>query len=364
MTYSNFSHPYRVDEATLNSAAGFPGVAQLVQLPQLPDDVRMLNVDPIVFTHAYFLLGQHPQRFVNDLTLYLNGVRPFFERSNAEGGISLPGDANADSRRRLSEDLGVCMAAYFMVSLFGATWESISQIPANTKLSQKRPDFQGFTSNGQRFLMEAKGTTGLKSVEKFLSKAIEQVKRYPEPAAAKIAIVSYLCADKRFFPSMSFVVDPPALPERIQPDLLTSRQLHFEKVLQFVGLADTAKEYMSALSCKLRAKDLSTRGEVQFRVETRLERQMDKLVMHYNEEKKGLNESSFQVGTSKHFIGRHIAQEDASVKVFLGVTEEALTQGLCFNANQYKLETGVSESDGVVTSIFGDGTVLQLSLEH
>lgn len=330
-------------------------------MPELPDNVRAILVNPVDFTHAYLLLGQHPQRFVNDLTLYLNGVRPFFERADANGGLSLPSDANADSRRRLSEDLGACMAAYFMVKVFGLSWESITQIPANTKLSKKRPDFQGFTATNQRFLFEAKGTTGLKSVEKFLSKAIDQVKDYPEPAEAKIAIVSYLSADDRFFPSTSFVVDPPALPEGFQPDVLTSKQLHFEKVLQFVGLTDTAKEYTSVLSSKLRASHLSEDGMATIRFSRRLARQIALFSMHFNAEKERLDLHTVRIGDFS-YIGRHIFQNQTRVKAFLGVSEATLNAGVQFDVTSQSIEAGVVEADGVLTSTFGDGTIFQLML--
>jgi len=337
MPYSNFHHPYRIDDVTLARAAGFPGNAQLLQLPQLPDNIRMLMVNPTVFTHTYLLLGQQPQRFVNDFSLYLNGVRPFFERADANGGISLPSYANADSRRRLSEDLGACMAAYFMVVVFGLTWESITQIPVNTKLSKKRPDFHGFTATNQRFLFEAKGTTGLHNVVKSLSLAMDQVKNYPEPAEAKIAIVSYLSADDRFFPSTSFVVDPPALPVGFEPDLLTSNQLHFEKVLQFVGLDDTAKEYVSMLSCKLNAKHVSAAGIVPPRITKRLLRQSAQLSAHFSSEKERLGMGSIQVGDAT-FVGRHVIQDRAPLKAFLGVSEAVLNAGMDFKILEQRIE--------------------------
>src|SRR5438876_6068448 len=236
-------HPYRIDAPTLERAASAAGSSRLLNSSQLPENVRFVAVNPAVFTHAYLLLGEHPQPFVSDLTLYLSTVRAFFERADAVGGINVPTGANSDSRRRLSEDLGVALAAFFMVEAFRLSWELISQIPQNSKLSKKRPDFQGYTATHQRYLFEAKGTTKLPTVEKTMSKALSQVKGYPESAEAKIAILSYLSADERFFPSTSFVVDPPALPEELKPDAETSRLLHFEKVLQYAGLPQTAKDY-------------------------------------------------------------------------------------------------------------------------
>jgi hypothetical protein len=52
MPYSNFHHPYRIDAATLARAAALPGNTQLIQVPELPDNVRALLVNPVDFTHA------------------------------------------------------------------------------------------------------------------------------------------------------------------------------------------------------------------------------------------------------------------------------------------------------------------------
>jgi hypothetical protein len=168
-----------------------------------------------------------------------------------------------------------------------------------------------------------------------------------------------LSADDRFFPSTSFVVDPPALPEGFQPDVLTSKQLHFEKVLQFVGLADTAKEYVTALSWKLRASRLSSEGEIPSRITTRIERQLELLSTHFGAEKERVGLRSLQIGDAT-FVGRHVVQSQAVVKAFLGVSESALNAGVQFGETSRRIETRVSESDGVYTSVFGDGTVLQL----
>src|SRR5207249_976613 len=109
-----FYHPLRLDTRILQ---GTPiQQAALQTRPEFAKSIRLLPIDPSIFTQAYLLLGNEPLRFTSDLSLYLSTVRTFFERVPAETGICIPGGANPDARRRLSEDLGVACAAFFMVS--------------------------------------------------------------------------------------------------------------------------------------------------------------------------------------------------------------------------------------------------------
>lgn len=356
-----FHHPYRIDAQTLTRAANAAGISRLLNSPQLPENVRFVSVNPAVFTHAYLLLGEQPQRFVSDLTLYLSTVRTFFERSDAVGGIYVPAGANPDSRRRLSEDLGVALAAFFMVEVFGLSWESISQIPQNTKLSKKRPDFQGFTTTSNRFLFEAKGTTKLQTVEKTMSKALTQVKGYPESAEAKIAIVSYLSADERFFPSTSFVVDPPMLPEEVKPDAETSRLLHFEKVLQFAGLPQTAKDYVSTLSHRLREKHRIDEGGVVSIARTRrIEGFEEELQQEFATESQPSGLETHRYHDSE-FLGRSSENAASKIKVFFGVQRKALEAGVKFDAVAQPPATRLTVTETEISSVFADGTLLHIS---
>jgi len=356
-----FHHPYRIDAPTLARAASAVGSTRLINSSQLPENVRFVAVNPAVFTHAYLLLGEQPQRFVSDLTLYLSTVRSFFERADAVGGINVPAGANSDSRRRLSEDLGVALAAFFMVEVFGLSWESISQIPQNSKLSKKRPDFQGYAAANHRYLFEAKGTTKLQTVEKTMSKALTQVKGYPETAEAKIAIVSYLSADERFFPSTSFVVDPPALPEEVKPDAETSRLLHFEKVLQFAGPPQTAKDYVSTLSHRLREKHRIDEGGAASVARTRrINGLQEELQEEFNTESQpnGLEIHRYR---DSEFLGRSSESSVSKIKVFFGVQRQALEAGVKFEAVAQPVMSGLSETETEISSVFADGTLLHVT---
>ncbi|MBI5773761.1 MAG: hypothetical protein HZA89_08470 [Verrucomicrobia bacterium] len=356
-----FHHPYRIDAPTLARAASAAGASRLLNSSQLPENVRFVAINPAVFTHAYLLLGEQPQRFVSDLTLYLSTVRTFFERADAVGGINVPAGANSDSRRRLSEDLGVALAAFFMVEVFGLSWKSVSQIPQNSKLSKKRPDFQGYTATSQRYLFEAKGTTKMQTVEKTMSKALSQVKSYPETAEAKIAIVSYLSADERFFPSTSFVVDPPALPEEVKADAETSRLLHFEKVLQFAGLPQTAKDYVSTLSQRLREKHrIDDAGAASVARTRRIEGLQEELRAEFVEESQPNALETHRYHDSE-FLGRSSESAVSKIKVFFGVQRQALEAGVRFEAVAQPLATKLTESETEINSLFADGTLLHVT---
>lgn len=356
-----FHHAYRIDAPTLARAMSAVGGNRLLSSSQLPESVRFLAVNPAVFTHAYLLLGEHPQRFASDLTLYLSTVRAFFERANAVGGINIPAFANSDSRRRLSEDLSVALAAYFMVEVFDLSWASISQIPQNSKLSKKRPDFQGYSPANVRFLFEAKGTTKLPSVERTMSKALSQVKGYPEPAEAKIAIVSYLSGDERFFPSTSFVVDPPALPEEVKPDAATSSLLHFEKVLQFAGLPQTAKEYVATLSQKLREQHrVEEGGSTSYARERRIRKFQDELRDSFLEESQPHAPHSIRFQDTDYF-GQTLASEKSSITTFFGVRRDVLEAGVAFESANLSQVSRLYFSENEITSIFPDGTILRLT---
>lgn len=360
MPANPFRHPFRIDAPTLRKAGLRPGGANLARIQEVPEDVRYLTINPAAFTHAYLLLGQSPLRFTTHLNYYLAGVNCFFDSTSATGCLEIPPEANTDIRRRLSEDLGVGLAAQFMVDVFGLGWDTITQIPNNAALSKKRPDFIGFTSDGQRYIFEAKGTTQFSGIEKAMSKAIGQVKSYPVGADSKFAIVSYLSADRRFFPSTSFVVDPPALPAIVKLDLETARLLHFEKSLQFVGMEELAVRYIVKLRNELSEK-------------RRLEAAPDRI--EYFREDRGAQEMQKRIEIDKGaaakeridgitYLGRTIRTSfpgDVHAQAFLGITPEAIDAGMKITASEKNGVTKVVESEERIVSTFTDGTVLRVS---
>lgn len=364
MLSTPFHHPYRIDDLTMQRVSALASFGNLLVNAQLPDSLRFLSLDPTVFTHAYLLLANNPQRF-DDVSYYLSTVNTFFERSDTVGGVRIPPTANSDIRKRLCEDLGVGLACYFMVNLFSVSWDSICQIPQNTKLSAKRPDFEGFGLGNERYLFESKGTTALRSVETFLSKAIEQVKAYPEESEARFAVVSYISADERFFPSTSFVVDPPSLPQGIEPDPETARRLHFEKVLQYVGLTELAKEYLEELSVKLAdARRGGREGRISWssvfpsrQLNLRLTTALKKHLVNLPAD---VGFFEFQ----EQFVGRFLRDSDTGIELFLGVAVSFLEAGINFREPNRRFEDQFIKTDRAVGSLFSDGTLMHITQER
>lgn len=307
-------HPVRIDAST--QAILKPSSALTKNIQALTGSY-FLNFSPAIFLHAYVLLGESPQRFGSDLSLYLATANTFFAKSSTvqTGFVSLVGITQTDAKKRLSEDLGVTLSSLFMVEAFGVTWDTIAQIPQNSKLSKKRPDFECFDGVENRHLFEAKGTTVLAGVDVALTKAIAQVKKYPEAANTKLAIVSFLSTDDRLFPSQTFVVDPPTLPDNIPPNKRVAQLLHGEKILQFAGLPQTSLAYIKALSVKLRAESAGNTQvaaiENRSNLSTKLNQEIEQNALQVR-----------QIGNVL-FVGRYIF-DSQGVRIFVGVTRRQL----------------------------------------
>jgi hypothetical protein len=344
----SFQHPVRLDEKTQAVLSPSSAINAVIGGPS---GSYVLEFSPTVFVHAYALLGGNPQRFGLDLSLYLATINAFFDRGSivSKGHLSLDGIGTSDAKKRLAEDMGVALSALFMVEGFGVTWDSIAQIPQNSKLSKKRPDFEGFDKQGSRYLFESKGTTVLGSVESAMHKAIEQVKKYPEAASSKLAVVSYLCADYRFFPSQTFVVDPPALPDNIPPTKSVAQLLHGEKVFQFAGLPETANKYVKTLS---KALNSVAKGDGSLSDFGKSKVVVDNLSTELN--RGGFRERS--VG-NKTFIGRRLVGMSDRFSVFLGAERRKL-DALALLEPADGVEVNSGSQDDSFHSVFSDGTCL------
>jgi hypothetical protein len=57
------------------------------------------------------------------------------------------GITQTDTKKRLSEDLGVALSSLFMAEAFGVTWDTIAQIPQNSKLSILKRQTQNWQSS-------------------------------------------------------------------------------------------------------------------------------------------------------------------------------------------------------------------------
>lgn len=320
------------------------------------DSPLLFAIDPLIFTHAYMLLGSDASKFGHDLSLYLSTVKCYFERTGDTKTLCLA-PSSQDARRRLAEDLGVAFASLFVVHGFQARWQTMSQIPLNNTLSKKRPDFQAFDGGGKRILFEAKGTSIPGKIENALGKAIGQVKGYPENAAQKLAIVSFLSADPRIFDSATFVVDP-AMPEITPPDEQTSIWLHYERALQFAGFGKTANAYLRALARSLRDRRAGDTEEIsRFAPPTR--RPASELETIFNEEAQRAEQMPFR---NNRFIGRRIthATEDGKFQLFLGISESIIETLLQIETLPTFEKTEEYAGEGL--SAFDDGTLLHISL--
>lgn len=345
----------KMDEATI-SLLGNQLPPEISKVNSSIKSPLLFNVDPIQFTHAYKLLGANSSQFGYDLSLYLATVNTYFENSGEHQPLQIP-QCSQDFKKRLSEDLGVAMAALFMVKAFNIDWRTISQIPANNKLIKKRPDFEAFDYSGRRFIFEAKGTTRPSSVETCLTNAIEQAKGYSEAAERKLAIVSFFSADSRIFDSATFIVDP-ALPDIVPPDKETSILLHYERVLQFSGLSQSAVEYTKELSKYLRKKTKPTGTEY---LPTRLpDHRRSKFWGSLELETERSQEKRYE---DKRFLGS-ITQTNVGNKMFsiyCGVSEETLNAIGDFDPRP--LEAPTKTMPNKYISIFSDGTLLEITIE-
>lgn len=310
-----------------------------------------LEFHSLTFIHAYALLGQSVQRFGLDLRLYLGTVKTFFE-----GGIdsdslrvSLTHVSATDAKRRLSEDLGVALSSLFMVEAFLVRWETIAQIPQNSKLSKKRPDFEAFSIGDERYLFESKGTTQLGGVEAAMAKAVEQVKGYPEASNSKLAIVSYIPGDSRLFTGQTFVVDPPALPDIVDPSLDTAMLLHGERVFQFAGLPLTAAAYLRVLAKQLK-DDLGDSGVVEYAARD------EKLYATYlaEREQQGLTR---EVIDGMDFIGQSLQFDELGRRIFFGAQVASLEALTLMSPSTLDVAL-VAEQLNERQNLFPDGTIL------
>ncbi len=196
----------KLDSRSINATALGAITTRNSKLSSVEDEVFLYTFDPVVFTHGWELLGSSPLRYGTDLTPYLANTISHFRR--IAGAIYLYLDfGDSDFKKKLSEDLGVSLAAMFMVDSYGVEWHTITQIPANRNLSLTRPDFEGFDFSGNRYLFEAKGTSTLSGVLPAIEHAITQVKTYPENALHKFVIASYFSGYRRAFPSYTFVLN-------------------------------------------------------------------------------------------------------------------------------------------------------------
>lgn len=309
-------HLYHIENAVL-SRVDFNG-SSFSPISPAHSNTQRAEIDPALYGHVHHLLGSNPTRFTSDLRFYIATVRTFFDGQPQAQLINVPDGADADFKKRLSEDMGVTLASTFMTAAFDIRWESISQIPANSKLSKKRPDFQSYSSSDdvKPYIFEAKGTTLLSSVEKATSNALQQAKGYPIAAHAKLVLTSYLSADSRYFPSATFVIDPPG-PTSDFIDLEISILMHFEKTLQFSGLIKTSTRYISLLAKLLKdgKRNIMSIQELPYRL--RLEAQA--LRKTYEEESRDIQILS---SDNRMYIGQRCEIDNATL--FFGADKERI----------------------------------------
>ena len=347
-------HLYHIENAVL----GRPDFNDSFCSPisSVHSNTQRAEIDPALYAHVYHLLGSNPTRFTSDLRFYIASACTFFDGQPQAQLINVPSDANTDFKKRLSEDMGVALASTFMSAAFDICWESISQIPANSKLSKKRPDFQSYRRGDtvKPYIFEAKGTTMLSSVEKATSSGLQQAKGYPVASHAKLVLTSYLSADSRYFPSATFVIDPPGpSSEYIDSDI--SILLHFEKTLQFAGLLKTSALYISLLSKLLKDGKMRIASTQEMSYRQRLEAQA--LREAYEEESRDIQSLSTD---NREYIGQRYEIKGATL--FFGADRDKIENGIKFTPSEVEYEQRQITGESSLRSHLDDGTLFDMRI--
>lgn len=84
---------------------------------QITDDIFSASIDPVEFTHASLLLAQHSEEQPRNIYYYLSTLKDYFTVNSKSAYLDFKG-APTDRKRKLSEDMGVGLAALFMVKCY------------------------------------------------------------------------------------------------------------------------------------------------------------------------------------------------------------------------------------------------------
>ena len=265
-----------------------------------------------------------------------------------------------NSKKRLSEDLGVAISSLFRVQSLQLNWESITQIPQNRKISKKTPDFLGFNPNIERSIYESKGTTQPQTVEKVMSRALEQSKGYPKSAKGKFAIVSYFPTGGKSMPPFTFVADPP-ISNIFIPEKDNSVLLHYTQVLKFVGFESTVQAYERMLAEKFRLEGQDQQEGTLFSLSSTLGLQSFQNQTRQAFDRERSTRETF-AWENRTYIGRYLDVVGTTNRLFLGIYLETIERILSLNTNIVELvDVRVRDGDEEI-SIFSDGTIIQAAM--
>ena len=323
------------------------------------------SFESIDLDHAMLGLGQNKARFGIDLWHYLHSAQGFFGRTD-DGFIIMPA-STPDFKRRYSEDLGVAVGSLLLAESLALKWETISQIPTNSKLDKhaKTPDFCGFCMDNRKVVYECKGTTAPDDVDKHRRKAKDQLSDHVELNVNKFALVTYVPTSARLIPPYVFVSDPPISAPLITEPL--SVGLHYVLVLQFAGLEELVEPLRSALAMRYRIAEAESNG--------------DEPSWHDRHESENLNgefvaavnivlrQTEIVEYAGQQFVGtwRFAEDERRKIRVFLGVSTDQIVnvaRALAtpvdsqrpFVAPRFQLPSAIQNPK--VTSLFSDGSLL------
>lgn len=320
------------------------------------DDVYLYEYDAAVLSHALLLLGQNPVRFGYDISHYLTSAALFYSRRSTAQRVSID-FGPSDFKKRMAEDVAIAQASIFMTSSYGVLWETIAQIPENRKLSKMRPDFEGFSANGDRSLFEVKGTTVTKNVEPAIVRGVDQVKRYPEAAVRKMVIASYFSCDSRSFPNFMFVIDP-EMPDVVLPDRDTAILLHQIKTLEFLKLDDARKHYGDYLRNEFAVLHAEKAGTTNTRAKLASGRAKDAFIRSMAQAVQ--NPTADDSGVVTLYRDK-VKVDGEHYEIALGVVQSVLTPlSQLAVVDQFPKESRVTASDSATTSAFTDGTVFTI----
>lgn len=250
---------------------------------------------------------------------------------------------SSDTKRRASEAFGEGVAGLFMSKILNVSWTTMERVP---QVSGGGPDFRG-KSAGDNFVWEAKGTTSPRTHERQMNRGRRQKAEYVASDVTKLVIGSCFREETGDTESFLEVVDPP-LP--FDPDLAFSQEAdrryelhHAERALRFAFGKKTPPK--SAFNYRYgRAKTQPSRIDL--------------------EDYAGI---TLDLGFQARRLHRAVDVRVQAIQVFHGIHRELLST---MRPNETPMESpyvdwkGTNRLEigrGYATSVFDDGTVLQVT---
>jgi len=147
---------------------------------------------------------------------------------------------NDKTKRELSEDIGVGMAAIIVDELFGIDWSTISYV---TGINGRRPDIACYTVDGRKIVFEAKGSTNKYTRNSLLNYAVLYQKNVI-PANINLAVGTFVTTLDEGEQSNVVVRDPPINNEKIDINSkVILKTLHYSRAFNFINQYELSKYF-------------------------------------------------------------------------------------------------------------------------